>query len=202
MYSNCLKMQTKALTPESYVFRFGKYKNMRAADVAELYELDKNGDDKPVGLLYLKFLVEKCDWFRHKDIIEQIINEISKANLSIKKIEYLPCCICKCNVYNYQLCNSPHVYCSYDCYSILALSYKNSSLDEVVPQERTFGHSPASVKSWVDMKRTLTFENLMTLDENPDNIQCSICDTVHSEKDKWWCEAVEKYERESSWDSL
>ena len=79
-------MQTKALTPESYVFRFGKYKNMRAADVAELYELDKNGDDKPVGLLYLKFLVEKCDWFRHKDIIEQIINEISKANLSIKKL--------------------------------------------------------------------------------------------------------------------
>ena len=66
-------MQTKALTPESYVFRFGKYKNMRAADVAELYEVDKNGDDKPVGLLYLQFLVEKCDWFRHKDIIEQII---------------------------------------------------------------------------------------------------------------------------------
>jgi len=114
-------------------------------------------------------------------------SEISKANLSIKKIEYLPCDICKCNVYNYQFCNSPHVYCSYDCYSILALSCKNDYLD---------------VKSWVEMKRAKSEENLMTLDEKPDDIHCSICDTVHSEKDKWWCEAVEKYERESSWDSV
>lgn len=61
------------LTPENYVMKFGKYKNMRAVDIADIYEVDKNGDDKPVGILYLKFLVEKCDWFKHKDIIEQII---------------------------------------------------------------------------------------------------------------------------------
>ena len=66
-------MQTRALTPENYVLRFGKYKNMKAVDVADIYEVDKNSNDKPVGLSYLKFLVEKCDWFRHKDIIEQVI---------------------------------------------------------------------------------------------------------------------------------
>ena len=61
------------LTPENYVMKFGKYKNMRAVDIADIYEVDKNGDDKPVGLLYLKFLVEKCEWFKHNEIIEQII---------------------------------------------------------------------------------------------------------------------------------
>ena len=66
-------MQGKTLTPESYVMKFGKYKNMKAVDIADIYEVDKNGNDKAVGLMYLKFLVEKCDWFRHKEIIEQVI---------------------------------------------------------------------------------------------------------------------------------
>ena len=68
-------MQGKTLTPENYVMRFGKYKNMKAVDIAEIYEVDKNGNDKPVGLMYLKFLVEKCDWFRHREIIEQVIKK-------------------------------------------------------------------------------------------------------------------------------
>ena len=65
-------MQTQYLTPENYVLRLGKYKNMRAVDVAEIYEVDKNGDDQPKGLQYLQWLIQQ-DWFRHKDIIEHII---------------------------------------------------------------------------------------------------------------------------------
>ena len=48
------------LTPEKYVMVFGKYKNMRAVDVAEIYNVDTNGEDKPVGLLYIKFLVKNA----------------------------------------------------------------------------------------------------------------------------------------------
>ena len=66
---------TSNITPENYVFKFGKYNKMRAVDVAQIYEVDKDGNDVPKGLQYLKFLVQKCDWFRHKDIIEQIINK-------------------------------------------------------------------------------------------------------------------------------
>ena len=50
-------MQSKTLTPENYVMRFCKYKNMKAVDIADIYEVDKNGNDKAVGLMYLKFLV-------------------------------------------------------------------------------------------------------------------------------------------------
>ena len=63
---------SEIISPENYVLKFGKYKNMRAIDVSEIYQVDKNGDDKPVGLQYLQWLV-KCDWFKHKDIIDQII---------------------------------------------------------------------------------------------------------------------------------
>ena len=76
-------------------------------------------------------------------------NEISKHNLSINKLDYLPCEICKCRVYHYKFCTIPYVYCSYDCYAILALSLKNDYLD---------------VKTWVDMKRTKSEEDLMKLD--------------------------------------
>ena len=66
---------TSNITPDQYIFKFGKYNKMRAVDVAQIYEVDKDGNDVPKGLLYLKFLVQKCDWFRHKDIIEQIIKK-------------------------------------------------------------------------------------------------------------------------------
>ena len=63
---------------------------MRAIDVSEIYQVDKNGDDKPVGLQYLQWLV-KCDWFKHKDIIEQIIQTaescISDVEVEVKKEE-------------------------------------------------------------------------------------------------------------------
>lgn len=63
---------SQIISPENYVLKFGKYKNMRAIDVSEIYQVDKNGDDKPVGLFYLKWLIS-CDWFKHGHIIKQII---------------------------------------------------------------------------------------------------------------------------------
>ena len=35
-----------------------------------------------------------------------------------------------------------------------------------------------------------------------DQIFCSICETIHSEKDRGWCESVEAYERQQSWGSV
>ena len=67
-------MQTQTLTPENYVLRFGQYKNMRAVDVAEIYEIDKTGNEYPKGRMYLQFLC-KTDWFRHTDILQKIINK-------------------------------------------------------------------------------------------------------------------------------
>ena len=78
-------------------------------------------------------------------------NDISKPNLTIKKVEYLPCDICKCNVYDFRFCTSPHVYCSYDCFAILALSCKNDFLN---------------VKTFVEMERTKSEEDLMNLDKS------------------------------------
>ena len=69
---------TSKITSESYVFKFGKFINMKACDVARLTKVDKYGNDVNVGLQYLEFLVDKCDWFRHKDIITQVIHEAKK----------------------------------------------------------------------------------------------------------------------------
>ena len=81
---------SQIISPENYVLKFGKYKNMRAIDVSQIYQVDKNGDDKSVGLQYLQWLV-KCDWFKHKDIIDQIIKTaescISDVEEEIKKEE-------------------------------------------------------------------------------------------------------------------
>ena len=80
---------TSNISIDQYIFKFGKYNKMRAVDVAQIYEVDKDGNDVPKGLQYLKFLVQKCDWFRHKDIIEQIIkkydNELNVDDKEIKK---------------------------------------------------------------------------------------------------------------------
>ena len=57
-----------------YVLRFGQYKNMRAVDVAEIFVIDKTGNEYPKGLLYLQFL-SKTDWFKHTDIMQKIINK-------------------------------------------------------------------------------------------------------------------------------
>ena len=77
------------IKPEEYVLKFGKYKNMRAVDVAEIYVVDpKTQEDKPVGLLYLEWLC-KQDWFKHKDIVEQVIQN-AKGCMSDADAEMSP----------------------------------------------------------------------------------------------------------------
>ena len=61
-------MTSQNITPESYIFKFGRYMGQKATQVANLTKVDKNGKDVNVGLQYLEFLVNQ-DWFRHKDII-------------------------------------------------------------------------------------------------------------------------------------
>ena len=64
---------TSKISPEDYVLKFGKYKNMRAIDVAQIYVVDKDGNDKATGLMYLEWIC-KQEWFKHKDIIEKVIS--------------------------------------------------------------------------------------------------------------------------------
>ena len=113
-------------------------------------------------------------------------NEISKITLSISKIDYLKCDMCGCCVYNYQWCTSPYVYCSRDCYELIVLCNKNGYLDEKI-----------------GVKRVKSEDDLMLCDEEGQNkLFCSICGTMHSEKDRKWCEAVEEYERQESFASI
>ena len=63
-----------------YVLPFGKYKSMYASDVALLTTVDKNGNDKNVGLIYLEWLTRQA-WFRDTEIITKVIQE-AKTNMS------------------------------------------------------------------------------------------------------------------------
>ena len=67
-------MSNKVISPEKYILAFGKYKNMRAVDVAQISVVDKAGNDKPTGLLYLEWLCEQ-EWFKHKDIVFEVIKK-------------------------------------------------------------------------------------------------------------------------------
>ena len=71
------------LNIEKYVMPFGKYRKMRAVDVAKIFEVDKDGKDKPVGLNYLKWIVTQ-DWFRNTDIIKQIIDDHDKGDNDVE----------------------------------------------------------------------------------------------------------------------
>ncbi len=61
-------------TPETYVLKFGKYRFMKASDVANIKIIDKYGKERAEGLRYLR-LLSKQDWFKHADLIEQITNK-------------------------------------------------------------------------------------------------------------------------------
>ena len=65
---------TFQITSDSYVFQFGKYKGYKAVDVAALITVDKNGKDKPTGLIYLECLCEQ-EWFKHRDIVNEVIRK-------------------------------------------------------------------------------------------------------------------------------
>ena len=78
------------ISPQDYVFRFGKHNGFKAVDVAEMYKVNpKTGADEAVGLKYLHFLVEKCEWFRDTEIIKKVI-EIAESNMSDKDPEPEP----------------------------------------------------------------------------------------------------------------
>ena len=69
-------------TTNQYVLPFGKYKGMYAVDIAEITVVDKNGNDKNVGLLYLQWLCHpNQSWFRDTEIIKKIIED-AKTNMS------------------------------------------------------------------------------------------------------------------------
>ena len=57
-------------TTNQYVLPFGKYKGMYAVDAAEITVVDKNGNDKNVGLIYLEWLTKQA-WFRDTEIIKK-----------------------------------------------------------------------------------------------------------------------------------
>jgi hypothetical protein len=54
----------------------------------------------------------------------------------LEKVIYLPCDICKNNVYDYETCISPHIYCSNDCFEIIYLQYygkfDNKDYDNII----------------------------------------------------------------------
>ena len=69
---------TDSITQDNYVLHFGKYKNFRANDVADITTVGKDGTDKYVGLEYLKWLV-KQEWFKHASVVQSIIDETEKS---------------------------------------------------------------------------------------------------------------------------
>ena len=65
---------TSNIDNSCYTMRFGKFKGMKAKDIAHIITLDKFGKKKPSGLEYLKFITT-MEWFKHKEIIEDVINQ-------------------------------------------------------------------------------------------------------------------------------
>ena len=83
-------MDTNQLSPDTYVFMFGKYKGMLASDIANIRVI-KNEKQIKEGQRYLKWVCQQ-DWFKHKPIIEQIINkfdddEDEKEDVKTKSIK-------------------------------------------------------------------------------------------------------------------
>ena len=75
-------MEKSKMDVSKYIMPFGKYNGFKAVDVAEMYKVNpKTGLEEAVGLKYLHFLVEKCDWFRDTEIIKKVI-EMAEANMS------------------------------------------------------------------------------------------------------------------------
>ena len=77
-------MNSEMLTKDNYVMKFGKYKNMFIKDIAKITTIDKNGETKKDGLQYLKWLIT-CDWFKHQNIVKQLIDDIGEEIEEIKE---------------------------------------------------------------------------------------------------------------------
>ena len=66
---------SETINAQNYVFKFGKFNKFLAQDVVKISTVDKNNKSVKTGLLYMKWLVDTCDWFKHKDIIKEIIEK-------------------------------------------------------------------------------------------------------------------------------
>ena len=62
------------MNSNNYIMKFGKFKNMRAVDIAQIKTVNKLGNLENTGINYLKFIVG-LDWFRHATIVQKVIDE-------------------------------------------------------------------------------------------------------------------------------
>ena len=74
---------------ENYVMKFGKFKGMKLVDILKIVTVDKNGNEKLTGLLYLQWLINQ-EWFKHKDLVKNVIQSISDEEESEKEQEPQP----------------------------------------------------------------------------------------------------------------
>ena len=79
-------MNSETLTKDNYVMKFGKYKNMFIKDIAKITTIDKNGETKKDGLQYLRWLIGQ-EWFKHQNIVKQLIDDIGEEIKEEKKVE-------------------------------------------------------------------------------------------------------------------
>ena len=62
------------MNSNNYIMKFGKFKNMRAVDTAQIKTVIKLGNLENTGMNYLKFIVG-LDWFKHSAIVQKVIDE-------------------------------------------------------------------------------------------------------------------------------
>ena len=62
------------MNSNNYIMKFGKFKNMRAVDIAQIKTVNKLGNLENTGINYLKFIVG-LDWFKHSQIVQKVIDE-------------------------------------------------------------------------------------------------------------------------------
>ena len=62
------------MNSNNYIMKFGKFKNMRAVDIAQTKTVNKLGNLENTGINYLKFIVN-LDWFKHATIVQKVIDE-------------------------------------------------------------------------------------------------------------------------------
>ena len=64
---------TTKIDSSKYVMPFGKYKGIKLTDPINLKTVDKNGEDKETGKLYLQWLVTN-EWFKNADVIQEVLD--------------------------------------------------------------------------------------------------------------------------------
>ena len=62
------------MNSNNYIMKFGKFKNMRAVDIAQIKTGNKLGNLENTGINYSNFIVG-LDWFKHSQIVQKVIDE-------------------------------------------------------------------------------------------------------------------------------